>query len=156
WPSVPETTRSMAAALTDEKAGSTFWLMTPVRVMSSHPASSSAMGASADAVEIALSRAITVVLLCGCRVVLQHLLAHVEPDTISQVRELRGRHDVLPMAGPVEVDVDDALDPPWPRGHHHDLLGQEDGFLDRMGDEQHGRLLLAPDRQELVLLELAR
>src|ERR1700676_1774049 len=34
-------------------------------------------------------------------------------------------------------DVDDFLDPAGPPRHYNDAIGEGDGFLDRMGDEQY-------------------
>ena len=55
----------------------------------------------------------------------------------------------------VEIDVDDRLDPPRPRGQYGDPLAEVDGLVDAVGDEQDGLAGGPPDAQQLVLQRLA-
>src|SRR6266540_2432929 len=69
------------------------------------------------------------------------------PDVDGQVRE-QGRLERLHAPGPRQVVLDDLGDPSRARRHHHDPVGQEDGFLDAVGDEQDGLVGLGPDPLE--------
>src|SRR5262250_379422 len=50
---------------------------------------------------------------------------------------------------PGQVDLDDARQPPRPRRHDHDLVGQQDRLGDRVRDEEDGLAAHLPDPQEL-------
>ncbi len=50
-----------------------------------------------------------------------------------------------------QVDVDHLPDAAGRFRHHHDLVRQEDGFIDRMGDEQHRFSVTLPDVQKIIL-----
>ncbi len=50
-----------------------------------------------------------------------------------------------------QIDVDDLPNTARRLRHHDDLVGQEDGFVDRMGDKQHCLAVTLPDVQEIVL-----
>ena len=55
-----------------------------------------------------------------------------------------------------QIDVDDLLDPPGPRRHHHDAVGEQHRLVDAVGDEQHGLARAQPERLEVDAHLLAR
>src|SRR5262249_51101955 len=97
-PSSPDTIRSARATHTDETAGRTCARITPLRVAASHAASTTAIGATAMSACRTLANVIT-----RRFVVLEHLLAHVQPHAIAEPRELGRRHDLLPVARAIEI-----------------------------------------------------
>src|SRR6185369_15473361 len=64
-----------------------------------------------------------------------------DPLNVGDVVGELGRALDLEIAWPWEIDVDDAVDPARPRRHHADAARKLHCFLDRMGDEDHGRFL---------------
>ena len=50
-----------------------------------------------------------------------------------------------------QLDLHHRLDPPRPRRHHHHTVGQVDGFLGIVGDQQGGNAGAFADGQQLVL-----
>src|SRR3981081_4784552 len=50
-----------------------------------------------------------------------------------------------------QIHLDVSRDAARPGREHQDAVGQQQRLVDRMGDEQHGRALLFPDLQKLVL-----
>src|SRR5262245_17057371 len=110
--------RSTAAMNTEEKAGRIWVLMRPLRVASSHTASTTTMGALLDRTLSTLPGAFTAAVI-----VLENFLPHLEPHSVSQRRELAGRDDLFPSPRPDKGDVDDALDAAGAGGHDHDALG---------------------------------
>src|SRR5262249_32041457 len=60
------------------------------------------------------------------------------------------------VPGTRDVYVQDGFDLAWARGHDDDAVGQVDGFVDLVGDEQDGFAVVAPDAEELGLHDLAR
>src|ERR1700730_15672648 len=77
------------------------------------------------------------------------------PDLVQVLEELRL---ALEMQGARarDVDVEDGLDAPGPRAHHDDAVGEEDGLVDLVGNEEHRLAGLVPDLEQLLLHELAR
>ena len=69
---------------------------------------------------------------------------------IAQLAEARLKHEVG-RARMLFAHVHDGLDAPRPRGHHHDAVGQEHGFRERMRDKDDGLARLSQkDRQILA------
>ena len=58
---------------------------------------------------------------------------------------------LLRCAGAVESDVDDAFDAARARRHDDDAIAHVDGFVDVMGDEQHGGAARLPKAEDFVL-----
>ena len=50
----------------------------------------------------------------------------------------------------------DLLDPARPRAHEHHAVSKQDGLFHGVGDEDDGRPLLLPDREQLLLEQAAR
>src|SRR5688500_14697176 len=62
-------------------------------------------------------------------------------DQFSNVRRVLDEHRILERLHrprPRELVLHDLRDPAGTRGHAHDAVGQEDGLLDTVRDEQHG------------------
>src|SRR5262245_30486190 len=169
--SVPDRRRSAAAAQTTEKGGRIWVPMIPLRVTSSQRAKTIRIGATRDTaapardrdrISIAAGREaivtsspdVSATAAPGRFVVLEHLFPHVQPHPVAQPRELRRRRSRLPSRGAVPLYVGGAFEAAGRGGHHDRSLGEVDGFLHRVGDEQHRLLLLPPHGQEVVLLEL--
>src|SRR5262249_61421450 len=57
---------------------------------------------------------------------------------------------------PRQIDLDDARQPPRPRRHDRDLVGEQDRLGDRVRDEQDRFAPRFPDPQELKAHLLAR
>src|SRR5262245_16189455 len=77
------------------------------------------------------------------------------PDALLERDECRlvlERERALPR----QVDRDDVLDAGGPRREHDDAVGEEDRFVDLMGDEQRGGLGAREDLQQFPLQEFAR
>ncbi len=67
----------------------------------------------------------------------------------------RGSSRVSESRGLRQVDWDDSGDPAGPRRHDDDAGREEDGFGDRVRDEDDSRKRLLPDPQQLVVHPLA-
>lgn len=74
------------------------------------------------------------------------------PEHAPHIVELRAR-DIAPPRQFYAVFAGDA---PRSRLHEDHAAGQEDGFFNRVGDEQHGQSGALPDVQQLVLQAFAR
>src|SRR5205814_6451387 len=64
--------------------------------------------------------------------------------------------DLRDVPRPWQVDGVARLDRARARGHDDDLVGQRDGLLEIVGDEEDGLARGTPQREELVLHEIAR
>src|SRR5579884_1009922 len=85
---------------------------------------------------------------------LDRFLAHQVPDLVHLLDEESFLEDVLRLL--VEFRVDDGLDAPRPRRHHRHAVGEIDGLLHAVGDEDHGLRRALEDAHELRLHEPAR
>src|SRR6266550_2257317 len=77
------------------------------------------------------------------------LFAQVAPDLRHVAAERLARHD-FGGARARQRDLDHALEPARPVGHHQDAVGELHRLGDVVGDEQRGLLELLLDRQDLV------
>ena len=66
--------------------------------------------------------------------------------------------DRLDVARPAKRQIDDLLDAARARSHHRNAIAEQNGLVDRVGDEHHGLALLEPfhDAQKLLLQNLSR
>ena len=78
------------------------------------------------------------------------LLIDLTPDVILQFQESR-THLGLLIAGIGDVDVHNLLDTAGAGTHDDHPLGQNDGLLYVVGDEEAGLLLLLPGVEQLLL-----
>ena len=69
---------------------------------------------------------------------------------VLQLQEA-GAHLGLLVAGVGDVDVHNVLDAAGAGAHDHHTLGQDDGLLHVVGDEEAGLLLLLPGVEQLLL-----
>src|SRR5471032_1977704 len=83
-----------------------------------------------------------------------HVLRHAEVRQyfIAQTYE----RDVATAARPWQVDFHHLANTPRSRLHDHHAVGQEHGFINVMGHEDHGDPLVFPDASQLVLEAAAR
>jgi len=58
---------------------------------------------------------------------------------------------VVAFAGAVEIDVDGAFDAAGAGGHDDDFVAHVDGFIDVVGDEDHGGAAVFPEAQDFIL-----
>ncbi len=58
---------------------------------------------------------------------------------------------VMQISGPGQLDVIDGAYPARTRGHDNNPVPERDGFLQIMGNEDHGLLVLQPQIQQLLL-----
>ena len=54
-----------------------------------------------------------------------------------------------------QIDLDEALHPPRPPGHHDDIVGELDRLVDAVRHQQHGFRLPLPDAHQLILHQTA-
>src|SRR4029079_8720288 len=87
----------------------------------------------------------------------EHFLAQHRPDRLVQLDEARRRAHLGNVARPRQVDRELA-DRMRPRagGEADDTVAHRDRLVEVVGDEEHRLLLLGPDREHLVLHQLAR
>src|ERR1700694_744150 len=71
-------------------------------------------------------------------IALLDLVPQVVPDPLVEARELVAEPDLDHVARARDRDRISGLDPPRPRGEHDDLVGERDGRLEVVGDEEHG------------------
>src|SRR5665213_2346106 len=88
------------------------------------------------------------------------LVAYQAPDLLSERLEFRQRPRGF-VTRARQRDVDDRLQAAGLGGHHRDTVGQENGLVDRVRDENDGAPLggaavLAPDAHQLVLQDEPR
>src|SRR5207245_394156 len=69
-------------------------------------------------------------------------------DALLQRQEAR----VGAAARAVDLDVVEAVHAPGPAAHDDDAVAQDQRLLDVVGDEDHGRTVLAPDLEEALVL----
>ena len=55
------------------------------------------------------------------------------------------------LARTFQSNRDGTLDPTWARRHDHDSIAHVDGFVDVMGNEEHGRAASLSECQHFVL-----
>src|SRR5216684_5480525 len=85
-----------------------------------------------------------------------HLLAKIFPDLLVQLHEPRIEADFLHLARTRQIDGIDALDSTWPGGEDAHPVGQGDGLLQIVGDEDHRSLEGAPQLEQFVFHQGAR
>src|SRR5258708_39549554 len=71
------------------------------------------------------------------RVALLDFISQILPDLLVQPCELLAEPDLHDIPGPRDGDRVARLDPPRARGEHDHLVGERDGFLEVVGDEEH-------------------
>src|ERR1700694_1294924 len=67
-----------------------------------------------------------------------HLVAKIFPDFVIQLDETRLEADFRHVARARQVDGVTPFDGAWPRGEDAHPVGQGDGLLEVVGDEDHG------------------
>src|SRR5260221_2560979 len=79
-----------------------------------------------------------------------HLLAKIFPDLLVQLHEPRIEADLLHLARTRQVNRIDALEDAWPRRQNTYPVGQGDGLLQVVGDEDHGGQVGGPQLEQFV------
>src|SRR5712691_12792127 len=123
------------------KYGST----TRVRAASSQPATIAAKSTTRAAMSRARSAA------GRLRVALLDFIPKVLPDLLVEPGELLTEPDLDDVARADEGDRISGLDPARGRRQHDDLVGERDGLLEVVRDEEHGVARVRPQVQQLVL-----
>src|SRR5215470_17544640 len=102
-----------------------------------------------DLFRLLLFRLFLFCLFLGSRAL--HLLAQARPDMGDQLAIFRRLLQLHDIAGPRQRNRHEGLHLAGLRGHHHDAVAEKHRLVDRMGDENHGLLVLFPDAQQLLL-----
>src|SRR6266566_3770128 len=79
-----------------------------------------------------------------------HLLAKIFPDFMIQLNETWIEADFLHLTRARQIDGIEALDRAWPGSEHAHPVGQGDGFLQVVSDEDHGGREGGPHLQQFV------
>src|SRR5207247_600638 len=90
------------------------------------------------------------------RLCLEHLFAKQPPELVNQPPVRRVGPHLIGLAGPGKRDLHDGLDPSWCGRHDENAIGEHDGLVDTVGDEDHRLAALVPDLDELCLQQHAR
>src|SRR2546429_2290007 len=79
-----------------------------------------------------------------------YLAAKIFPDLMIELDEARLETDFLDFARPRQVDAIHALDGARPSREHAHAIGQGDGLLQVVGDEDHRRSQGGPQAEQFV------
>src|SRR5713101_391368 len=90
------------------------------------------------------------------RVALPDFISKVLPDLLVEPSELLPEADLDDIARPRDGDGIAGLDPSRAGREHDHLVGERDGLLEVVGDEEHGVARLRPEVQQLVLHHVPR
>src|SRR6266566_7280166 len=85
-----------------------------------------------------------------------HLLAKIFPDFMIQLNETWIEADFLHLTRARQIDGIEALDRAWPGSEHAHPVGQGDGFLQVVSDEDHGGREGGPHLQQFVFHQGSR
>src|SRR5712691_4176537 len=128
------------------KYGST----TRVRAASSQPATIAAKSTTRAAMSLARSAP------GRLRVALLDFIPEVLPDLLVEPGELLAEPDLDDVARAGEGDRVGGLDAARARREDDDFVGERDGLLEIVGDEEHGVARVRPQVEQLVLHQVAR
>src|SRR6266436_1487190 len=85
-----------------------------------------------------------------------YLLAQIFPDALIQLDATWLEADLLLLAWTRQIDGIDTLDSTWPSREHAHAVGQGDGLLQVVGDEDHRGLEGSPHLKQFVFHQGAR